>query len=32
VHNLESLSELTAVLSRPVTRRQEGVSEWLEAM
>ena len=32
VHNLESLSELTAVLSRPVTRRHEGVSEWLEAM
>ncbi|MFQ5774424.1 MAG: VWA domain-containing protein [Kiloniellaceae bacterium] len=32
VHNLESLAELTGVLSRPVARRQEGVSEWLEAM
>jgi uncharacterized protein with von Willebrand factor type A (vWA) domain len=32
VHNLESLAQLTEVLSRPVMRRQEGVSEWLEAM
>ena len=32
VHNLESLAELTAVLSRPVRRRQEGVSAWLEAV
>jgi uncharacterized protein with von Willebrand factor type A (vWA) domain len=32
VHNLHSLAELTAVLSRPVLRRQEGVSGWLEAM
>jgi uncharacterized protein with von Willebrand factor type A (vWA) domain len=31
VHNLDSLSQLTAVLSRPVTRRQEAASEWLEA-
>lgn len=32
VHNLASLAELTAVLSRPVRRRQEGVTEWLEAL
>jgi uncharacterized protein with von Willebrand factor type A (vWA) domain len=32
VHNLESLSQLTEVLSRPVTRRQEAASEWLEAV
>ncbi len=31
VTNLESLSQLTEVLSRPVTRRQEAASEWLEA-
>ncbi len=31
VHNLESLGQLTEVLSRPVTRRQEAASEWLEA-
>jgi uncharacterized protein with von Willebrand factor type A (vWA) domain len=32
VHNLESLGALTEVLSRPVIRRQEGVSQWLEAV
>ncbi len=32
VHNLESPSQLTEVLSRPVTRRQEAASEWLEAV
>jgi len=32
VHNLASLADLTAVLSRPVRRRQEGVTEWLEAL
>ncbi len=31
-HNLESLSDLTAVLSKTVRRRQEGVTEWLEAI
>ena len=28
VHNLESLTQLTAVLSRTVTRRQEAATEW----
>lgn len=32
VHNLASLAELTAALSRQGERREEGVSEWLEAM
>jgi hypothetical protein len=32
VHNLESLGALTKVLSRPVVRRQEGVSQWLETV
>jgi uncharacterized protein with von Willebrand factor type A (vWA) domain len=32
VHNLDSLSQLTEVLSRPVTRRQEAASEWQEAI
>ena len=32
VHNLESLSQLTEVLSRPVPRRQEAASAWLEAV
>jgi hypothetical protein len=32
VHNLESLNQLTEVLSRPVTRRQEAASEWQEAV
>ncbi len=32
VHNLESLAQLTEVLSRPVTRRQEAASEWLETV
>ena len=32
VHNLDSLGQLTQVLSRPVARRQEGVSAWLEAV
>jgi len=31
-HNLASLEELTALLSRPLVRRQEGVTQWLEAM
>jgi len=31
VHNLESLGELAAVLSRPSGRRQEGVSQWQKA-
>jgi len=31
VHNLDSLAQLAAVLSRPATRRHEGVSEWLDA-
>jgi uncharacterized protein with von Willebrand factor type A (vWA) domain len=30
VHNLESLADLAAVLARPGTRREEGVSKWLE--
>ena len=30
VHNLESLGQLADVLSRPIMRRQEGVSAWLE--
>ena len=32
VYNLDSLAELAEVLSRPITRREEGVSEWLEAL
>ncbi len=32
VHNLESLAALSHVLSRPVRRRQEGVTAWLEAV
>jgi hypothetical protein len=32
VHNLESLSQLTEVLSRPVTRRQESANAWQEAV
>ena len=32
VHNLESLTQLTEVLSRPATRRQEAASEWQEAV
>ena len=32
VHNLESLTQLTEVLSRPVTRRQEATSAWQEAV
>jgi uncharacterized protein with von Willebrand factor type A (vWA) domain len=31
VHNLNSLAQLSDVLSRPLARRQEGASEWLEA-
>jgi hypothetical protein len=31
VHNLESLADLTRVLSRPGRRRLEGASEWLAA-
>jgi uncharacterized protein with von Willebrand factor type A (vWA) domain len=31
VHNLESLSALTAVLSRPAARREEGKSQWQKA-
>ncbi len=30
VHNLESLEELAEVLSRPIARREEGVTQWLE--
>ena len=30
VHNLDSLSALSTVLSQPVPRRQEGVSAWME--
>jgi len=32
VHNLESLTQLTEVLSRPGIRRQETASEWQEAV
>jgi uncharacterized protein with von Willebrand factor type A (vWA) domain len=32
VHNLNSLAQLSDVLSRPMDRRQEGTSAWLEAM
>jgi uncharacterized protein with von Willebrand factor type A (vWA) domain len=32
VHNLESLSQLTEVLSQPVTRRQEAGHKWQEAV
>jgi len=28
VHNLESLKELSAVLSHPTTRREEGLTSW----
>lgn len=31
VHSLDSLEALSAVLTRPRSRRQEGVSEWLSA-
>jgi uncharacterized protein with von Willebrand factor type A (vWA) domain len=30
VHNLNSLRELADALSRPISRRHEGVSEWLQ--
>ncbi len=32
VHNLESLSDLSEVLSRPAMRREEGMSEWRKAI
>ncbi len=32
VHNLESLTELVAALNRQLSRRQEGMQEWLQAM
>jgi uncharacterized protein with von Willebrand factor type A (vWA) domain len=32
VHNLDSLSQLTEVLSKPVTRRQEAANTWQEAV
>ncbi len=32
VHNLESLTELVEALNRQLTRRQEGMGEWLQAM
>ena len=32
VHNLESLAELTAVLSRRGRRRLEAKSEWVEVL
>ena len=28
VHNLQSLNQLSQVLSRPAMRREEGMSEW----
>ena len=31
VHNLESLGDLAAVLSRPATRREEGMTRWQKA-
>jgi uncharacterized protein with von Willebrand factor type A (vWA) domain len=31
VHNLDSLEALSAILTRPRPRREEGVSEWLSA-
>jgi len=31
VHNLESLTQLTDVLSEPITRRQEAAANWSEA-
>jgi hypothetical protein len=32
VHNLESLADLTRVLSRPGLRRLEAKSEWVEIL
>ena len=32
VHNLESLTELIEVLNSQLTRRKEGITEWLQAM
>ena len=32
VHNLESLTELVDALNRQLSRRQEGMGEWLQAM
>ncbi len=32
VYNLDSLAELAEVLSRPITRREEGVSAWLDRL
>ncbi len=32
VHNLESLTELVEALNRQLSRRQEGMGEWLKAM
>lgn len=32
IHNLESLTMLVDALNRPVTRRQEGMNQWLQAM
>lgn len=32
VHNLESLTELVEALNRQLSRRQEGMGEWLQAM
>ncbi|MDA1326829.1 MAG: VWA domain-containing protein, partial [Proteobacteria bacterium] len=32
VHNLESLTELIEALNSQLIRRQEGMSEWLQAM
>ncbi|MCG8598167.1 MAG: VWA domain-containing protein [Kiloniellales bacterium] len=32
VYNLDSLAELAEVLSRPIIRREEGVSEWLDSI
>ena len=32
VHNLESLTKLIEVLNSQLTRRKEGITEWLQAM
>jgi uncharacterized protein with von Willebrand factor type A (vWA) domain len=32
VHNLESLAQLSEVLSKPISRRQEAVTGWLETI
>jgi len=32
VHNLESLTQLVDALNRQLTRRQEGMTQWLQAL